>query len=95
LLNNLLGNAIKHNLPGGTIEVTLREKRLTIRNTGKPLTTPPEKLFERFRKDADASPSLGLGLAIVKEICLSYGFEVKYEVQNEWHELSILIGNRE
>ncbi|MCB0560686.1 MAG: HAMP domain-containing histidine kinase [Lewinellaceae bacterium] len=89
LLSNLLINAIKHNLPGGNIEARLQEKKLSIRNTGKPLTGPSEDLFKRFRKGTDASPSLGLGLAIVKEICAIYGFEAKYAYQDNWHELTI------
>lgn len=92
LLNNLLVNAIKHNLHGGQIEVSLQEERLCIRNTGKPLEVAAEELFERFRKGAGASPSLGLGLAIVREICAVYGYEVRYECQDNWHILTVLWG---
>ncbi len=89
LLNNLIGNAIKHNHPNGKIEVTLQQKLLTIRNTGAPLGVAPNDLFERFRKGTDASPSLGLGLAIVKEICTRYNFEINYDYRDKWHGLSI------
>ncbi|MCB9290027.1 MAG: sensor histidine kinase, partial [Lewinellaceae bacterium] len=89
LLNNLLVNAIKHNFSDGRIDISLRKGKLLIRNTGKPLDSSPETLFERFRKGADASPSLGLGLAIVKEICNIYGFKAQYDFQDGWHELSV------
>lgn len=92
LLNNLLANAIKHNLTDGSIEIALQEKQLRVRNTGAPLNIAPEALFERFRKGADASPSLGLGLAIVKEICDIYGFKASYAYEGGWHELSIAWG---
>lgn len=89
LLNNLLVNAIKHNIPDGAIELALGAERLDIRNTGKPLATSPDDLFGRFRKDVDAGPSLGLGLAIVKEICAIYGFGIKYDYQDNWHGLTL------
>ncbi len=92
LLNNLLGNAIKHNIPEGQIEVFLQAEQLTVRNTGAPLDVPPESLFERFRKGAGSSPSLGLGLAIVREICDIYGFKAEYAYTNGWHELRMLWG---
>lgn len=90
LLNNLLVNAIKHNMDDGSIKVTLQDDQLTVGNTGAPLNVPPEGLFERFRKGAEAGSSLGLGLAIVKEICDIYGFEARYAYQDGWHELAIV-----
>lgn len=92
LLNNLLVNAIKHNIPDGSIEVLLQERHLIVRNTGKPLATVPNDLFERFSKGVNSSPSLGLGLAIVKEICSTYGLEPKYEYESNWHKLTISWG---
>lgn len=92
LLNNLLGNAIKHNIPEGRIEVILHSEQLTVRNTGAPLNVPPGSLFERFRKGAGSNPSLGLGLAIVREICDIYGFKTEYTYANGWHELRISWG---
>ncbi|MCB0567717.1 MAG: sensor histidine kinase, partial [Phaeodactylibacter sp.] len=89
LLNNLLINAIKHNIPDGNIEIHLQEQQLSVRNTGQPLTEAPEDLFGRFRKGTDANQSLGLGLAIVREICAIYGFEATYSYQDPWHELTI------
>ncbi len=89
LLNNLFGNAIKHSLPHGQIEITLKEKELCVRNTAKPLAVDPNELFARFRKGEGAAPSLGLGLAIVKEICMSYNFDVKYEYKDGWYSLFV------
>jgi signal transduction histidine kinase len=90
LLNNLLGNAIKYNLIGGKFHVELNERNLIIKNTGNALTMPTEQLFERFQKDSSASDSLGLGLALVKQICDTYGFQISYIYENQWHSLSIV-----
>ena len=89
LINNLIGNAIKHNINGGRLTIRLTEKRLSIENTGNPLTTSPEDLFQRFRKNNYASDSLGLGLAIVKEICSEYLFQVDYKYADGIHTISV------
>lgn len=90
LVSNLITNAIKHNTKNGTIHITLQENQLTITNTGSPLTTDPDKLFERFKKDKAGSASLGLGLAIVKKICDQYHFSVRYNAIHSEHTLTIL-----
>lgn len=90
LVSNLITNAIKHNTKNGTIHITLDENQLTISNTGSPLTTNPDELFERFKKDKANSESLGLGLAIVKKICEQYNFAVRYDSTNSVHTLTIV-----
>ncbi|HXP53034.1 MAG TPA: HAMP domain-containing sensor histidine kinase [Bacteroidia bacterium] len=89
LINNLIGNAIKHNVNGGRLTIGLTEKSLSIENTGNPLTTLPEDLFQRFRKDNNTSDSLGLGLAIVKEICQEYGFQIDYKYADNMHTINV------
>ncbi|SEJ00763.1 Signal transduction histidine kinase [Dyadobacter koreensis] len=89
LVNNLLTNAIRHNVEKGKIIIILRERILSVRNTGKPLNANPEQLFERFRKESTLSASLGLGLALVKTICEVNGQNLKYDIDNEWHVLTV------
>ncbi len=89
LIGNLLGNAIKHNLPDGHITLRLDERQLHISNSGEELIMPSHKLFERFHKSNGAAPSLGLGLAIVREICSSYGFDIRYEYSKNLHRLTV------
>lgn len=90
LINNLLGNAIKHNLQDGKIKVHLNKEKLQICNSGAILTIPSDTLFQRFHKGTESAPSLGLGLAIVKEICTCYGFEARYDYKDKEHCLSII-----
>lgn len=87
LLNNLLTNAIKHNVGDGKIVVTLGGQKLKIRNTGHPPTVPVGQLWERFRKDSPHPDSLGLGLALVAKICETSGIQVSYEYEKGWHEV--------
>lgn len=78
LLQNLLHNAIRHNYPGGQVEVSLQAKSLAISNTGPAPTGDPARFFERFQKHNLASDSPGLGLSIAQHICRYYGFTIQY-----------------
>jgi signal transduction histidine kinase len=80
LLQNLLQNAVKHNVRGGELAVVLSPRELRITNTGPAITGDPARFFERFRKHNAASDSPGLGLSIVQQICGYYGFTVTYSV---------------
>jgi len=89
LVSNLITNAIKHNIKKGSIDIRVYNSELIISNSGKPLLSDPEQLFERFKKDAVNSESLGLGLSIVKKICDQYHFQVSYTYNNGLHSLTI------
>jgi signal transduction histidine kinase len=89
LLNNLLGNAIRHNVERGELVVRLATRELMIENTGPPLQQAPELLFERFRKENKSTDSLGLGLAIVWEVCDKYGCELNYTYDAERHRMTV------
>ena len=90
LISNLLKNAILHNTEGGEINISLTENSLVIENTGKPLSTKPSELFERFRKAGTASQSSGLGLAIVKQIVLHFHWGIFYTFSGGIHTLKII-----
>jgi signal transduction histidine kinase len=88
VLRNLLGNAITHTPPGGTIRVRARvaerEVEVTVEDTGPGI--PREHLpflFERFyRVDPSrsrATGGAGLGLAIVKQLVEAHGGRVWVE----------------
>lgn len=89
LVNNLLGNAIRHNVQNGKIELVLTHRRLLIRNTGLPPDMPTEELFQRFKKSNQCSESVGLGLSIVKQICEVCGFTISYNYKNHLHVVQI------
>ena len=89
LVNNLLTNAIRHNIENGQIAIQLSLGKLIVSNTGNPISGKPEQLFERFRKETTQSASLGLGLALAKTICQVNNLTLNYEVENEWHKLTV------
>jgi two-component system sensor histidine kinase MprB len=68
---NLLDNACKWSPPGATIEVTVADGVLTVRDHGPGITdTDRTHVFDRFYRAeaARGTPGSGLGLAIVKQI---------------------------
>ena len=83
LIANLIQNAIRHNMPNGFIRTSIYQDYFMVENIGKPLKHPPQKLFERFRRESNLEESLGLGLSIVKRICEQYNFEITYTCSSD------------
>jgi signal transduction histidine kinase len=90
LINNLLRNAIIHNVPGGYVHVSLTGKELCIENSGPILEGDPGRLFERFKKGSEESRTTGLGLALVKQICHLYQFDVQYYYEQGTHRIRVV-----
>jgi signal transduction histidine kinase len=92
LVSNLVDNAIRYNIPGGRVQVTLAagttEATLTVTNTGA-LVAPVEvsRLLQPFQRDIPdrtASPNgLGLGLSIVAEIAQAHGANLDVRARPE------------
>jgi len=89
LLNNLISNAIRHNIKNGCIEATLTPSELVIKNTGNRPEVPTEELFKRFKKGNHCNNSIGIGLSIVKQICERNNFTIAYIFADGWHILSM------
>lgn len=89
LVNNLISNAIRHNVEGGSIIMQLTDEKLFIANTGLPPELPVQELFQRFRKSNQSTESIGLGLAIVKQICQVCQFEILYEYRDQMHQVTV------
>lgn len=88
LLNNLMSNAIRHNLKSGHIDILLSTDRLIFSNTGIAAALDDTRTFERFNKTA-SSEGMGLGLAISRQICNLYSFKLSYQYENEKHSFII------
>lgn len=89
LINNLLSNAIRHNVEGGFLRVTLTADKLTIENSGNAPEVNTQKLFERFYKGNQNSDSPGLGLAIIGQICERLHFQIEYHYAELTHRVLI------
>lgn len=89
LIGNLIQNAIRHNITGGSIRIKLTPTLLEIANTGVALNVRPEELFERFRKNDPSTDSIGLGMAIIKQVCDMYGFKITYTFGDNIHTVTV------
>ncbi|MGB6454191.1 MAG: HAMP domain-containing sensor histidine kinase [Streptosporangiaceae bacterium] len=89
LLANLVGNAIRYNQPGGSVEVEVASQpraALTVSNTGP--CVPAEQvsgLFEPFRRltadRIDHGGGAGLGLSIVRSITAAHNGTIRARPQ--------------
>lgn len=90
LIANLLGNAIKYNYDGGTVEIKISNDSYSITNTSLQKPIQPEILFSRLNSfNSKNSQSNGLGLAIVKKIIDTHYLYVDYAANNGIHRFTI------
>jgi two-component system heavy metal sensor histidine kinase CusS len=85
VLHNLLGNAVKYNLPGGWIRIAASREgeriAVAVANAANGIpATDRERIFERFYR-ADPSHNrevegMGLGLSLSREIARAHGGEL-------------------
>ncbi len=78
LLNNLLGNAARHNTGKGFINISLQARELEISNSGETAALDEQYVFSRFYKGTNSKEGNGLGLSIVKQICEASGYTCRY-----------------
>ncbi|MFD9221508.1 sensor histidine kinase [Streptomyces sp. NPDC060064] len=83
LAGNLLANAVAYNVPSGTVDVSVEDGVLTVRNTGPVIAEADvPALFEPFRRGEGRDrmgPGAGLGLSIVRSIAEAHGGTVTAE----------------
>ena len=84
MLYNLCDNAVKYNVPGGTVHIHVENNVLTVRDTG--IGIPPEhqsRVFERFyrvdKSHSKQSGGTGLGLSIVKHAAAYHKAQLQLE----------------
>lgn len=91
LINNLLQNAIRHNIEGGSIIIHIKQNSLAILNSGNDEPLDTSQLFERFQKKSASNQSMGLGLAITKEIAEVSGLQLDYSFVFDKHRFTLSI----
>lgn len=81
LVANLVDNAVRHNIAGGSVDIATSVKPgravLSVGNTG--LSVPAEeieRLFQPFQRLGHTADGFGLGLSIVKAIATAHGASI-------------------
>lgn len=90
LVTNLLKNALVHNRAGGWVRVSVTKKGMTIANTAVGSALDPQRIFDRFHKNAADNQRVGLGLAIVKAICHAAGLQIEYSFREGAHHFEVI-----
>ncbi len=79
-IDNLLGNAIKYNRPGGSVEIFARDGWLVIKDSGVGMDeTTLFRIFDRYYQSDLSASGYGIGLHIVKTFCDEHGIEIKMD----------------
>jgi len=92
VIDNLLSNAIKYSRNGGTIELTLTDHFLSIKDNGVGIPEKKQKdIFKRFIRASDADGGFGIGLDIVMQVCHEYGIQLKLKSKESEGSEFILI----
>jgi signal transduction histidine kinase len=91
LSSNLVFNAIRHNVTGGYVGVSLTEHEITVENTGAVNPLDTNRLFRRFQKHSSDANSLGLGLEIINKICRINDFKLQYNFIGMKHRFTIIL----
>jgi len=73
IIDNLLSNAAKYNKQNGFVKVTCKDKKLSIKDSGKGIANP-KKVFERFYKEQERG--IGIGLHIVAKLVKELGISI-------------------
>lgn len=89
LFNNLIQNAIRHNIYNGKIIIEVSNSDFYIYNTGIETVLNKNIIFERFEKNSSNPNSIGLGLAIVKEIATANNLKINYFFKDKMHGFKI------
>lgn len=83
MLGNLLSNAIKHNIINGYVVIKGGSTVISFINTSGTTRLNPDKMFQRFQKQAGDNTGIGIGLQIAKKIAELYHCSINYNFHNQ------------
>ncbi|CAA6813196.1 MAG: Two-component system histidine kinase DccS [uncultured Sulfurovum sp.] len=80
LIHNLVHNAIKYNKLNGSIEITVVDNVIMIKDTGMGISKKDQvAIYERFYRASSQIGGFGLGLNIVDKVCKAYSININLE----------------
>ncbi len=82
LIDNLISNAIKYNKINGEIDITIKDKKFIIKDSGIGIKKENlDKIFKRYSRFNSSEGGFGIGLNIVKQIIDIY--DLKVDIKSE------------
>jgi two-component system, OmpR family, sensor kinase len=87
LIGNLIKNAFRHNVAGGSINIRASSSLLVVENTGASIPAAG-RVFERFYNGGERE-GWGLGLAIVKKIVDMNHWTIEYSWEDQKHRFCV------
>ena len=82
IINNLISNAIKYNKIAGEIKISLKNRTLTISDTGIGIDEKKIKdIYKRYFRATKEQGGFGIGLNIVNHICNEYNIKININSQ--------------
>lgn len=90
MLNNLVVNAVRHNIPNGKITLSVENRTLTVANQSAEPALDESHIFSRFYRSKTTQKGNGLGLAIVKSICDYHHWMVSYKYRDGLHIFTVV-----
>lgn len=93
LINNLVVNAIRHNVENGIINIQVGDCGFEVSNTGITKTLDKDRIFRRFSRTSEEKKGNGLGLSIVQQICIIHRWDIKYIYQESLHKFIVTFCN--
>lgn len=91
LINNLVINAVRYNVPNGDIFIHAQGNVLSISNTSALPALDADHIFSRFYHPQGITSGNGLGLAIAKAVCTYHGFMLTYHYADNRHIFEVKI----
>lgn len=79
LINNLLKNALIHNVQGGDVTIDINKDSIRFSNSGKHTALNEKMIFNYFYKESNEQNSSGLGLVLIKSICKKNNLSIDYQ----------------
>jgi len=85
LINNLISNALKYSKANTTIEIILKDQKLTIKDNGYGIKQEDLKnIKNRYFRANNTELGFGIGLDIVNNICKKY--DIDFNIQSHYKE---------
>lgn len=84
LINNIITNALKYSKPNSSVEITLKDKKLIVKDYGIGIDEKSLKLIKnRYYRANNSEGGFGIGLDIVNSICKKYDITFKIESKKD------------